>query len=566
MKSILLFFLVSVLSLPAFSQWTTSSLTNTVVMNAAGCLDDSLENPKARVITDAAGNFFVTWSDNRFGIKNVFVQKFNASGVAQWTANGIRVAGSTNYQVYADVAADDAGGCAVVWADTAIGSLTSFDIKAQMFNSSGTAQWTIGGVTICNATNQQKTPKIISDGGGGYYTSWCDERTTAGVGAMYIQRINSSGVSQLTANGVLVTGSFVFFEEQHFLLKEGTNAVIVYGQYNGSDFDIKAQKYNTAGAAQWGATGINVVATANEEAYLDAAIDNSGNTFVSWESYAPPNYDVSNDYVQKINSAGTIQWAAGGVVASAAVNDQFWPSVGPDNAGGVSVTWEDYSQDVNNSISDIYMQKFNSAGTAAFAANGIVVCNAANEQYTPRIVSDGSGGSIISYPDFRTGTGIDIYTQRMNSSGVAQWTANGVVTANAANYQAGQNMVVSNSGVIIGFYDDRTTPFCSNLYLQRINFDGTLGNLATGITNINPLLDKIKVYPTLMHSTLIIENNNSFAVDMRMMDMNGKIVLNQKIAAGTKITTSVNHLAAGVYMSDYTLKDGRRVKLPLMKQ
>ena len=567
MKTTLLSLVICFIATTAFAQWSTSSSTNTVVTNAAGCLDDSLDNPRTILITDALGNFFVTWSDKRSGIKNVYVQKFNSSGTAQWTANGIGIASSTNnYQVYPSVAADDAGGCAVVWADSAKTSATSFDIKAQRFNSTGTAQWAAGGINICNLNNHQITPKIISDGGGGYYISWCDERGTPGIGSIYIQRVNSAGAAQLTANGIIVTGSVVLFSEQHFLLKEGVNAVTVYGHYNGTNFDIKAQKYNSTGAAQWGASGVNIVATANEEAYFDAAIDNSGNVFAAWESYTPPNFAVADNYVQKINSAGLVQWAAAGVAVSTAVNDQFWPAVAPDNAGGVMVAWEDYSQDPANASSDVYMQKINLVGTAVFAANGIVVSNALNSQYTPRIVSDGSGGAVVSFPDFRNAAGLDLYAQRINNTGTPLWAVNGILAGSAANSQAGQDMLVSNSGTVIGFYDDRTTANCFNLYLQRLNFDGTLGNLATSVTDIIPLRDKIKVYPTLMHNVLVIENNNLFAVDMRLMDMNGRILFNQKIPAASKVNTNINHLAAGVYMSDYLLKDGRRVKLPLMKQ
>ena len=182
------------------------------------------------------------------------------------------------------------------------------------------------------------------------------------------------------------------------------------------------------------------------------------------------------------------------------------------------------------------------------------------------ILSDGSGGAVVSFPDFRNAAGLDLYAQRINNTGTPLWTVNGILAGSAANSQAGQDMLVSNSGTVIGFYDDRTTANCFNLYLQRLNFDGTLGNLATSVTDIIPLRDKIKVYPTLMHNVLVIENNNLFAVDMRLMDMNGRILFNQKIPAASKVNTNINHLAAGVYMSDYLLKDGRRVKLPLMKQ
>ncbi|MBI2731503.1 MAG: hypothetical protein HYX40_12270 [Sphingobacteriales bacterium] len=566
MKKTLVTFIAFIFFLNVYSQFSSSSTTNTVVTNA-GCLDDSLTNPRAVVITDISGNFFVTWSDNRSGKKNVYVQKFNATGVAQWTVNGVRIAASTNYQVTPQVAADDVGGCVVVWADTAVGSTTSYDIKVQKFNSTGAPQWTSGGITICNAIRHQANPKIIPDGGGGYYISWYDDRASAGTGSIYLQRINSSGTAQYAANGIIVNGSVIQYPEQQFLLKEGTNAIIVYSQFNGVDYDIKAQKYNTAGTAQWGVSGINVIATTNEEAYFDAAIDNSGNVFVAWESYVPPSFAEANVFVQKVNSAGVLQWTTTGVVASAAVSDQFWPAVAPDNAGGVIVTWEDYSQDIGNTFSDIYAQKFNTAGTAAFAANGIAVCNATDSQNTPRVVSDGGGGAVVVWPDLRTdGTTSDLYGQRINNTGTPQWTANGVLVANAANYQAGQDLVVSNSGVIAGFYDDRATSLCFNLYLQRINFDGTQGNLPTSVPDIIPVKDKIKVYPTLMHDVLIIENNNSYVVEMRMIDISGKEVLRRSIAAGSKISVAVDGLPAGVYLSDYLLKDGRRVKLPLMKQ
>jgi hypothetical protein len=566
MKKPLLALAICFFSTLSFSQWSNNSAVNTVVMNAAGCIDDTADAPRAVIITDVLGNIFCTWSDKRSGAKNVYVQKFDAAGVAQWTANGIRIAASANYQVHPKVAADDAGGCTVVWADS-VSAANKYDIKAQRFNNTGTAQWTAGGINICNQANNQLTPRIIPDGSGGYYISWHDKRATiSGEGSIYIQRVNSAGAAQFAANGIILTNSFVVFSDQHFLIRENSNAVIVYSHYNGNTFDIKAQKFNTAGTTQWGAAGINVIATNNDEAYFDAAIDNSGNLFVSWESYPPPNYDISDALVQKINSAGVLQWNVNGVIASSAANDQWIPVVAPDNAGGVWVAWEDYRQDVNNLISDIYAQRITTAGSAALTANGVIVCNAANSQNAPKITTDGGTGMVVSFMDERSGSNFDIYAQRMNNAGVAQWANNGLVVANAPNSQVAQDMLVSNSGNIIGFFDDRATANCFKYYMQRLNFDGTLGALNTAVTDISPLTDKLKVYPTLMHSALLVENNNPFAVQMRLMDMNGKIVLQKIIGAGSRTPVNVQHLSAGAYLSDYILKDGRRVKLMLMKQ
>src|SRR5208283_1527483 len=48
--------------------------------------------------------------------------------------------------------------------------------------------------------------------------------------------------------------------------------------------------------------------------------------------------------------------------------------------------------------------------------NGVAICTAANNQYIPTLVSDGSGGAIITWEDFRNGS-FDIYAQSVNSSG-----------------------------------------------------------------------------------------------------------------------------------------------------
>jgi len=46
----------------------------------------------------------------------------------------------------------------------------------------------------------------------------------------------------------------------------------------------------------------------------------------------------------------------------------------------------------------------------------VAICTASSEQYSPQIVSDGSGGAIITWTDYRNGNS-DIYAQVVNSSG-----------------------------------------------------------------------------------------------------------------------------------------------------
>jgi hypothetical protein len=95
-----------------------------------------------------------------------------------------------------------------------------------------------------------------------------------------------------------------------------------------------------------------------------------------------------------------------------------------DGAGGAIVAWADSR---NPAPADIYVQRLDASGTAQWAPNGVAVCAVApNDQSNPAIVSDGAGGAIVVWQDARVGGVYDIYAQRVNAAGVTQWLANGV--------------------------------------------------------------------------------------------------------------------------------------------
>ncbi len=78
-----------------------------------------------------------------------------------------------------------------------------------------------------------------------------------------------------------------------------------------------------------------------------------------------------------------------------------------------------------------------SGGVLAWSGDSTVntaVCTASGDQQVPLITSDGSGGAIITWYDNRSGNR-DIYAQRVNSDGAAQWTADGVAICTASGDQ-----------------------------------------------------------------------------------------------------------------------------------
>ncbi len=109
--------------------------------------------------------------------------------------------------------------------------------------------------------------------------------------------------------------------------------------------------------------------------------------------------------MQKINSAGTTQWTGNGTAICKAIWGQTTPQIASDGAGGAIITWEDWRSSTN---ADIYAQKINSAGVVQWTANGTAISTATDNQNNHQIISDGAGGAIITWQDSRSGSNNDI--------------------------------------------------------------------------------------------------------------------------------------------------------------
>ncbi len=189
-----------------------------------------------------------------------------------------------------------------------------------------------------------------------------------------------------------------------------------------------------------------------------------------------------------LSSALNAQWSHNPTINTPVVNvpgTQTDPSMASDGAGGMIIAWSDY----RNGSWDIYTQHLNAAGVALWKSNGIPICTAAGTQYLPAVVSDGAGGAVIAWGDF-TGSG-NIYAQRVDADGSihAGWAPNGVpMTAAASVTSIIYPFIVSASdgagGAIVAWEDDRdfgTTDY--DIYAQHIDGNGTIhaGWAANGV-------------------------------------------------------------------------------------
>jgi hypothetical protein len=234
-----------------------------------------------------------------------------------------------------------------------------------------------------------------------------------------------------TANNAICTAANGQYNPT--ITSDGSSGAIITWQDNrsggGSNTGIYAQRINVNGVVQWTADGVAICTQANGQSSPTITSDSSGGAIITWVDFRSGKRDI---YAQRINASGVVQWTANGVAICTAVNDHDVPTITVDGSGGAIITWHDV---YNGNYTDIYAQRINATGVVQWTAGGVAICTAANIQSFPTIISDDSGGAIITWTDYRSGKYNDIYAQRINANGVVQWTANGVAICADASEQ-----------------------------------------------------------------------------------------------------------------------------------
>ncbi len=328
---------------------------------------------------------------------------------------------------------------------------------------------------ICSASYEQYYPQLVSDGQGGAIITWQDEK---GVNpGIYVQRVSHVGQVLWDGNGIYVSigtnSAFRYFSMNPQLVSDGQGGAIIawmdYRNTTDTTSNIYAQKVNSSGSTLWASSGIVVCTALFTQSSQILVSDDSGGSIILWQDSRDGNADI---YAQRVNSNGATLWYPNGIAICTANNDQSNLSAISDGLGGAIIVWVDYRND-NGSLtnSDIYAQHVNSSGSTLWLLNGIVISTSANQQTNPHIVSDGADGCIITWEDGRDTSATHIYAQRLNGTGNKLWINNGVPICL---YSGGQYNPISVSdgtgGAVITWFDERDST--GSIYAQRINNRG----------------------------------------------------------------------------------------------
>lgn len=333
--------------------------------------------------------------------------------------------------------------------------------------------------SISTANGDQTFPTAVTNGFGGAIIAWSDMRNGTD-SDIYVQEISFDGITEWAASGVAIaTGSGQ--QEGPVMIADNSGGAIISWMDNRSGTNkVYVQRVNSSGVVQWTSNGVAISSVAGVQTSPAIVSDGGGGVIVAWTDSR--NAGSSNDiYAQRLNGSGVAQWAADGVLVCSASGSQSEPIITSDNQGGAIIAWQDQRTDPSN---DIYVQRISSTGVVQWTTNGVAVCTSNNIQSLEEIVVDGSSGAFVSWHDLRNGTNLDLYVQRINSNGVIQWTTNGVGVCTASSPTEFSDMVQDNAGGVFLAWEDRRDGTCCNsdIYAQHINSSGVALWTANGLS------------------------------------------------------------------------------------
>jgi len=367
---------------------------------------------------------------NRGG-DDLFVVKYNSSGVAQWAQGAVSGSGSAN-DWGRGVAVDTSGNVYVTgfFVSSTLGfGGASNDINLTMrgaadffvvkYNSSGVAQWAKNPVSG-SGTGSDTGKSVAVDTSGNVYVGGAFQTAPIGFGGasndvnitqlggnmdFFVVKYNSSGVAQWAKNPARGSYAGYYYADSIFVDSSG-NVYVTGGAlfspnvgFGGVSNDVNLTsttlayfnffvvKYDSSGVAQWVKGTSSGSGSSNVDAY-SVAVDSNGNVYVAG-GFTIATLSLGGDnnltrhgasmdfFLAKYNSSGAIQWGRGPVDGSG-TGYEAGCSVAVDSngnpyIGGYLSADLGFGNDVNltyHGSGDFFVAMYNSSGAAQWATRG----------------------------------------------------------------------------------------------------------------------------------------------------------------------------------------------------
>lgn len=465
----------------AYSQWPSTPEDNLTICGSGG------EQAQAKIVALENGSSYISWLDNRNGGYDVYMQRLDTSGNPMWQENGILIA-DRNYSWTMDygITIDSEGNAVVVYRKEMLGG---DGIVASSVSPDGTILWH---QTLQTGVSFVASP-VICTSSNHMYVGWIGNDDSK------IQKLNNKGVMQWKTPTSMADpdGGFYFITDIHSSLNDGAIASFVqYMTFSGNK-RLKAQRIKSDGSLAWSSqTNVMTSNSLQYGNYPDFIPDGDGGGFFAWYGVNP-----LQCYTTHISNAG-FKWFAGEVqVASSAGSTERVEPVAVVDYNNHELVVFFRSLDNNQNSDGVGAQRFSENGALLWGDAGVVLKPTSSlQQYGSLAASMTNEGAVVVFTQSPSFGNDFIIAASIDQDGLPTWATNFINVATTPSNKSRIATASTADGMLLAWQDARIDP--NDIYGQRVNADGTLGNTSNcgsdvngdGFVGVNDLLDIISLW------------------------------------------------------------------------
>lgn len=434
----------------AIAQWPDTPDMNLGICTASG------EQAITKLAATDDGGCYVSWFDNRGGGYDVYLQRLDALGNAMWETNGIMIA-DRNYSstMDFDLAIDASGNAVVVYRNDI---LSGDSIEVSAVDTAGTILWT---TTVQNGGPFVASP-VIASVDNGVIVGWINDEDSK------FQKLSSNGIPMWPMPLTLSdpAGGSLSVADMH-PSQDGSviTSFVQYITFWGAKV-LKAQRISTSGETMWPEL-VSVMLNNSLQigAYPDFVSDNNGGAFFTWYGVSP-----LQCYATHLTSSG-VMWFNGQVeVASSIGTTQRTDPVGVCDGTEFVIFFR--PQDNNQGNDGVAAQRLSQLGERLWGNAGILLKpTSSSPQYGSFAAAKTTEGVALIFAEAPSWGNAVMQGVSVDIDGNEQWSVS------VASTPSGKSRTVARSvdgNIVLAWQDDRSGS--NDIYGQRVNSDGTLGN------------------------------------------------------------------------------------------
>ena len=418
---------------------------------------------------------YIVWEDRRNDFtSDIYAQKINSSGGVEW-GNGMEISIASGSQVQPRLTTDGNGGVYFVWEDQRNSSTSGIDIYAQYVMSNNSVVHSENGLLICNANNLQFNPLVRNDGNQGAIIIWGDQRT-GGSYSINMQHLESSGVT------LLENGKESFFG----IATDAANEPYEHGMlYLGSSSSLVYWQDNRGGSSEIFGLIMNSSFDVDSEIFYNDDVNGTSLTSLDlvqenpkailagdkiFLSFKVEESPNENLYFQLLNSQNL-----GQIGNAVSISDPSTSKQGFDMVyGNDGFVYYAFSEEY-----DITVNKISNTGVEEWSVSSVQ--NSADD-IIKSIYPLPSSGCLIIYESQSWQTGSQLYALFLDGNGVSG-NGGSILLSDLNGDQYFEESIIVNDGIFVSFKDDSSGDY--DLYGQYLSFDGNLnfGNSGLAISS-----------------------------------------------------------------------------------